>query len=924
LDRTGYTPAQLAAMNHIAGNLQLIACAGSGKTEVVAQRVVSLLRPTAANGAGCSPENIVAFTFTDKAAAELKERIHTRCHEQLGDVTGLADMYVGTIHGYCLELLKSEVPVYMKYEVLNEVQQSLFVDRHSKVSGLTESTTLDGTPLRRYTDTRHYVAAVGILREDKAIDEAKLAGNSVAAHLADYEQLLHRRGYLDYSGILKEAVQELRTNSGLRDRLAARIKHVIVDEYQDVNPIQEDVVEELTRLGAGVCVVGDDDQTIYHLRGSDIRNILDFEQRYVGVTQVRLEENFRSSEGVVAVARDFIRRLMRRLPKEMKTTKAQTFEVGDIVALGFQSPEEEADYIARSCHTLRGVSIRDDGADRGISWSDMAVLLRSVRRDGEPIMAALESAGVPYVIAGMDNLFQKAEAEAARRLFYFLAGEADEQVLRSAWQRADLGLASDALERAIASAAQARAEMQDAAIGQFKVYNLQRQFVAFIENAGLREERVPGGRGEVAFYNLGKFSQAISDFESIHFHSNPGEKYRSFAGFLRHHAENAYPEGWQDNAFVSPDAVRIMTVHQSKGLQWPVVFIPQLVKNRFPAKGGGGRTAWHLLPADAFANSARYKGGPEDERRLFYVATTRAQKYLHMTWAPTPDNRIAQAPSDFFLEVLASKFVKRRPQDYADRQRLDPTPKASVANVALSFSDVKYFFECPYQFKLRILYGFNAPLDEALGFGKSLHDALAEVHARALRGETINPAEAPALVARHLRAPYAYPALRDKLQSAAEKVVASYIQKNAADFKNLEFSEKAIGISLGDGVSIAGRIDLVRRVDTGEVTIVDLKSNDRAQTEAVTETQLHVYALGYQELTGRPADYVEIYELDEQKQKRRSVDGDFIADVKSNVRAAAAALRQNQLAPKPDKKACGACDYCNLCSAAIAKKKEGR
>ena len=131
--------------------------------------------------------------------------------------------------------------------------------------------------------------------------------------------------------------------------------------------------------------------------------------------------------------------------------------------------------------------------------------------------------------------------------------------------------------------------------------------------------------------------------------------------------------------------------------------------------------------------------------------------------------------------------------------------------------------------------------------------------------------------------------------------------------------EKVIEIALGDGVAVAGRIDLVRRVDTGEVTIVDLKSNDRAQAEAVTETQLHIYALGYRELTGRDADYVEIYELDEQKQKRRSVDDDFIEDVKRDVRAAAAALRQNVLPASPGKKTCGQCDYINLCSAAIQK-----
>ncbi len=918
------TDAQAEAIRHVAGNLQLIACAGSGKTEVVAQRVVNLLRPIDQGGGGCNPDNIIAFTFTEKAAAELKERIHTRCRERLGEISGLAEMYVGTIHGFCLDLLKSEVPSFMKYEVLNEVQQSLFVDRHSRASGLTQSSTLTGQALKRFVDTRHFIGSLNILREDLAISPEHLEGNSVVSQLPAYEQLLHAKGYLDYSGILKEAVVQLRDNPTLRERLAARIRHVIVDEYQDVNPVQEAVVRELHGLGAGVCVVGDDDQTIYQWRGSDVRSILGFEQRYSGVTQVRLEDNFRSSEGVVAVARDFIRQIVRRLPKEMKAADAQDYEAGDITALPFDSPDEEAAHIARTCQALRGVAIREGENQRGISWSDMAILLRSVRRDGAAIMAALDAAGVPYVITGMDNLFQTDEAEAARQLFYFLADQANEATLLNAWQKADLGVAPASLERAVTAAANARRDMKDAAIGQFKVYNLQRQFIAFLETCGLREESVPHGRGEVVFYNLGKFSQAISDFESIHFRSDPVEKYTSFAGFLQHHAEGAYPEGWQDNAFVSPDAVRIMTVHQSKGLQWPVVFIPQLVRNRFPSKGGGGRTPWHLIPDVAFENAARYKGGVEDERRLFYVAVTRAQKFLHMSWAPIAGNQIAKAPSDFFNEVLASKYVKRRLPDYTERPRLTPQAKSSVANVTLSFSDLKYFFECPYQFKLRILYGFNAPLDEALGYGKSLHDALAEVHSRALRGEHIQPDEAAALVQRHLRAPYAYPALREQLEAAARRVIHAYIQKNAADFHNLEFSEKAIAIALGDGVSVAGRIDLVRKVDTGEVTIVDLKSSDRAQAEAVTETQLHIYALGYQELTGRPADYVEIYELDAQKQKRRSVDGDFIADVKRDVRGAAQALRENSMPVRPSGKTCGQCDYRNLCSASVADSKTTR
>ena len=912
-----FTNAQLDAIGHLDGNLQLIACAGSGKTEVVARRVVMLLSPKAAGGAGCRPENIVAFTFTEKAAAELKERIHLRCQEALGDVIGLAEMYVGTIHGFCLELLQLEVPEFLKYEVLNEVQQRLFVDRNSRKSGLTQSTTMNGKSLRRYVDTPHYVGAHAILREDDVSNPEKLETCTVASHLPDYEALLHEMGYLDYSGILKEATTGLTSNAELRDRIKSRVEHIIVDEYQDVNPVQETVVSMLYELGASVCVVGDDDQTLYQWRGSDVENILTFSERYHGVKRISLEENFRSSEGVVSLAREFIKKIEQRLPKEMKAASTQEYEVGDIVALPFSSPEDEAKYIAETCRTLHGVGVRDGEDKRGIAWSDMAVLLRSVRRDGAPIMAALDAAEVPYVITGMNNLFGKTEVEAARQLFYFLAGEIGEAELRTAWEDARLGIPDETLTTAITAAAEARENMQDATVGQFTVYNLQRQFMGFLETTGLREENVPSDRGEIVFYNLGKFSQAISDFESIHFHSKPVEKYKSFAGFLRHHAEKAYPEGWQDNAYATPDAVQIMTVHQAKGLQWPAVFIPQLVRNRFPNRPIGGRTVWHLLPTGAFENAQRYRGGKEDERRLFYVAVTRAQKFLHMTWAPTDGNQQAKWASEFYEDVLASKYVKRRRQDYADRVRLKPAPRASVANVVLSFSDLKYFFECPYQFKLRILYGFNAPLAEALGYGKSLHDALAEVHMRALEGENVLPNEAEQLVKRHLRAPYAYSALHEKLEAAACKAIAGYIERNGKDFSNLEFSEKGIEIPLGDGVTVAGRIDLVKKIDTGEVTIVDLKSTERAQAEEVTETQLHIYALGYQELTGRDADYVEIYELDEQKAKTRSVDEEFIEDVKRDVGEAAHALRQNRLEPRPQRRSCSVCDYRNLCSAAV-------
>ena len=912
------TESQKRAIEHDGRNLQLIACAGSGKTEVVARRVVHLLTPERQDS--LVPANIIAFTFTEKAAAELKERIITRTRQALGDIPGMADLFVGTIHAFCLELLKSESPRHLRFEVLNEVQQGLFVDRNSSKSGLTTSLDLKGVPLKRYRDTSHYVTALSILREAER-DDSQLAGCSLLNGLEDYQELLEQKSYLDYSSILDEAVAFLTNDEAARKRLAERVKYVIVDEYQDVNPIQEAIIWSLHDLGARICVVGDDDQTIYQWRGSDVNNILSFDKRYPEVEQIPLEENFRSSEGIVETARNLISVNQTRLAKAMKPTGAQSYETGDIVALSFDDPNAEARHIVESIQALRGVAFTEDETERGLSWSDMAILLRSVRSNAEPITDALQKAGIPFVVTGMTNLFDTAEVEAARQLFYFMADRPglDARALITVWQAAGLGLEPATLAKAVAGVSASKAALTEPDQKRFGQYSIQRVFLTFLEQAGLREELVPNERGEVVFYNLGKFSQVISDFETIHYHSKPVEKYAAFADFLQYRAEDAYPEGWQDNQYANPDAVRIMTIHQAKGMQWPVVFVPALIANRFPAAKIGGRGVWHLLPRTGIRGQDRFEGNISDEMRLFYVAITRSQKYLHLTWAPIPGKNNRYSKPSWFCELaLGSKYVKRRPPDYSKRKRLTPQPRTGVANVVFSFSDLKYFFECPYQFKLRILYGFNAPIHEALGYGKSLHDALAEVHARAIRGDMTDSAEASRLVETHLHTPYAYPALRQQLEAAAERVVRDYLNDNAKLFDKIEFSEKQIEISLGDGVTVVGRIDLVRRIDTGETTIVDLKSSERAQAEDVTETQLHVYALGYQDLTGRRADYVETYELDQRKRKPRSVDDDFIADVKIKVREAAEALRTNDLPATSSPKKCKACDYRGMCTAGRA------
>src|SRR5208337_1156740 len=183
---------------------------------------------------------------------------------------------------------------------------------------------------------------------------------------------------------------------------------------------------------------------------------LTFEKRYPTVTTVKLEENFRSSKGIVETARPFIEQNTERLQKKMQPTNAQDFEEGDIVALSFADPDQEAAYVAQNLQALRGIAIKEPTKDdpdhvRGISWSDMAILLRSVRANGEPITRALDAAGIPYVVAGMNNLFGTPEAEASRQLFYFMANRptVDAAALEGIWLAAGLGLDAASVKKAI-------------------------------------------------------------------------------------------------------------------------------------------------------------------------------------------------------------------------------------------------------------------------------------------------------------------------------------------------------------------------------------------------------------------------------------------------------------------------------------------
>ena len=916
---TPYTPAQQEAIDCLDEPLQIIACAGSGKTQVISQRIAHILaRPDVA------PRNVVAFTFTEKAAAELKDRILGIVGEWNAGTVGLAEMYVGTMHGYCLDLLQRLVPDTFKFSVLSDITARLLVDRNSRKSGLTTCpTSLASTPhLRRFLHSKLYLQAMSVLREDDVDDT--LVDPRVLESLQSYLALLVEKADFDFTEMINLAVGYLEADPDddedarrILDHVKGDIRYVVVDEYQDVNPLQERLIAGLVQFGANLCVVGDDDQTIYQWRGSQVSNIVTFADRYSDVRQVTLADNFRSSPGIVDLARSIAARIPahERLAKEMVSAGNQRWERGDLLALTFDGADAEADWICNRLQELRGVPFEDrpGTAPRGLSWSDCAVLYRSVASDAGPLVDALRRRGIPYVVKGLNRLFDAPEIQAVVGIFRAMAGQVTDEDLRELWRTADLLPEPHRWHAALAVLDQGR----DFDRGErWGVYNIQRLYLDFLAALELREETVPGeaGRGELVFYQLGKFSQAISDFEQIYFNTSPREKYDAFVKWLTYQAPGYYADSDADVGYATPDAVTLATVHQAKGMQWPAVFVPCLRKNRFPSKRQGGVGLFHILPEAAVDQADRYKGTVQDETRLFYVAVTRSQKYLALTFSPGP-NQLYRNRSPLFDHCAAQQWVSTRQSLTPPPARIEPRALHDTPQVTISFSELKYLLECPYSFKLRFLYGFNPPIHEALGYGKGLHDALAEIHKKAIAGELLGPSDADELVARHLHVPFAYPELRRTLVQSAINAVRRYFAVHGAEIARTVHSEKQIQVHVAPGITVDGRIDLIRRLDTDELSIVDFKSTDRAQPEDVTRDQLHVYAVGYGELTGENADLIEVLNLDEAgRNTREEVEDRLLAEVRDRIHDAGESIRDNSLPRLPLwNHHCDRCDLAALC-----------
>lgn len=560
---------QIEAVNAIDEDVEIIACAGAGKTGVVTRRIINILK--------CKPEvhpeNIVAFTFTKKAAEELKSRIYSMGQAVLENTRGFANMYIGTIHGFCLQMLQEFLPEFQSFKVLDEIHTKLFLERYYEEIGMTD------LALQKYIETDLFVRVMSMLNENWY--ESDKWSAEVQTAFEKYKKKLYAEKYFDYSLILREMVQQLESNLVFQGIIAEKVKYLTVDEYQDTNPVQEKLVRLLKDqdLGANICVVGDDDQTIYQFRGSDSNNILTFMQRYNIQKYIVLDTDYRSTNGVVSVAQNVILNNSHRLPKKMESGCSTIYDDGDIVFKETTLPEDEYEFIAENIEKLH---------DIGMPYSEMAILLRK-RKIGPDIAETLSAHEIPFIIEGVNELLYTPECKAAKGIFEYLNGDIDSTELFRRWLAVDYPFN----KKEVADILQHLMTIDVAKMKYYTELNLQQIYQDFLKGLSLVEDGRP--ETEIILYNLGKFSQVIGDYEVINFTLKPKSKIYGFCAFLKYTAGDYYPEGYLGNSYTKPDAVSIMTVHQSKGLEYAAVFIPGLNKNYFPAQRVGGKGVWHVI-----------------------------------------------------------------------------------------------------------------------------------------------------------------------------------------------------------------------------------------------------------------------------------------------------------------------------------------
>jgi len=932
-----FTDSQKRAIRHDSGLLRIIACPGSGKTETVSRRISALIK------AGVNPSEILAFTFTEKAAKDLKFRIDNILHEDGNDAKNIADMWVGTTHHVAFELLKKINPKYRSFEILSENSQIAFVSRFYFKIGLKK---LGGSKYRSINDFTRAVDKVRV----ESIDVSRNSNKDFVECLRKYDEIMEEQKLMDFSKILSRLKEELEVNS-LSD-YGINLSHLTFDEFQDANRIQYELMILLAKDAVSVACVGDDDQSIYNWRGSDLSFIRDLDVPGKKMTTINLDTNFRSTREIIETTTGFIEENQQRLDKAINANGSakQKFEQGDLFFSEFDQGSDELEFIEQRINNLVGTKIFDGNDEKALSWKDFAVETRT-NDHAAVVVNSLRQAGIPCLAYSGESMYMEKESKFVLECLLFLIEE--DGIMDEEYQNEvrDFVLTKKVMKNKFRNVfgktdADARIFLS-ALMGIKKDLNYVKSLGYECDNCGQHTikysascslckgrkknpkdylnrrfetglqkiiHRIIGsiqdGRCEltdVQHYVIAFLSKSVEEFEGIYKQLRYKElkdfKYFYLAALRHNYSENPRLE------IDEPDAVKVMTMHKSKGLEFACVFMPFFYEKR-------NRPYRERFIDESLYDHDLYAGDDEAERRLYYVAMTRAKKYLCVSYSVDYNSTLRLQRPRQVHRLFDSLPMEHFSSDLSiSRRKSSRGSIMSAGEVQESnFSDISVYNRCPADYKFRVVYGYNAGVPAAYGFGTNVHNILNSVHSHyLLNGKVPDKKQVAKMIEDIFHMRYAPGRMENAFKKKATLMLGEYMLN--ADLSKTVETEKKFEFSI-DGVAISGSIDLLKKVDgngvENEIELLDFKTKSDPYT-VDAEEQVKLYSLASEKSLGFVPESAAVYNLNDNKKKAVDITPQSLGKFEKKIKRTIKMIEEEKFDATPDADKCSGCDWVDMC-----------
>ncbi len=646
----GLNEPQREASTHINGPLMIVAGAGSGKTKVLTTRIAHLM----ANGVDSF--NILALTFTNKAAAEMKERVE----KILGNMEA-RNLYIGTFHSVFARILRAEAP---RIGYPNNFTIYDTDDSRSVVKTVVNELNLDdklykaNTVHNRISSAKNALVGPEEYAKDYYLQQEDMRTNrpALAQVYKAYQSRCFKNGAMDFDDLLFKMYELLRDFPEVLYKYQHKFKYILIDEYQDTNPVQYQITKLLAAVHENICVVGDDAQSIYSFRGATIENILQFQKDYDDVKVIKLEQNYRSTQSILNVANEVIRKNKGQLPKNLWTENAEGEKIKLVRTM---TDNDEGKYVS---DTIQEQKLRNHYYNK-----DFAILYRT-NAQSRAYEESLRRMGINYRIYGGISFYQRKEIKDFIAYLRVVVNTRDEEALRRIINYPVRGIGKTSIEKIVTNANENNITfwevlMRAAEFG-FKAGTLEaiqnfvtmiRYFQSMLEQKNAYDVAVQVGKHTNFIKELfnDKSTEGLAKYENIQellnsvkeFTESPSNEEgevgdKGLGSYLQQITLLTDADEKDENA----DVVKLMTIHSAKGLEFPVVFVGGLEETLFPN-----------------AMSINTREELEEERRLFYVAVTRAKKHLFLTYANARYRfgSLTQNDASRFLEELPEAFLDR-------------------------------------------------------------------------------------------------------------------------------------------------------------------------------------------------------------------------------------------------------------------------